>query len=129
MIHCCIFTRHNITLLFLFTAQIHKLCVVYSLQVDGGSLNVHINLSSLDGASNTANAPSSASATSSAADTSTAQQQGQQAFGASQGGRGLGNTAVEAAQRLAQAKRNFALAENAIARLQVGEMCYFDAYS
>lgn len=97
--------------------------------MDGGSLNVHINLSSLDGASNTANAPSSASATSSAADTSTAQQQGQQAFGASQGGRGLGNTAVEAAQRLAQAKRNFALAENAIARLQVGEMCYFDAYS
>lgn len=92
----------------------------FSLQVDGGSLNVHINLSGLDGSSNVASTPSSTGAAPNAVDTGSAQPQGQPPVGASQGSRGMANTVTEAAQRLAQAKRNFALAENAITRLQVG---------
>ena len=78
---------------------------------------MHINLSALDSSTANIHPAVTTPATTAATNTSDSGSQRPAAFGV--GGRGAGNTVAEAALRLAQAKRNFALAENAICRLQV----------
>ncbi|KAK7094656.1 hypothetical protein V1264_006179 [Littorina saxatilis] len=86
-------------------------------QMDGGSLNVHINLSPMEPTSS-AGSPANSTSTADGATPSTQGQGSGTTASGGQGGRGVSNSVAEAAQRLAQAKRNLTLAENALSRLQ-----------